>query len=523
MRRGLAFSIAAGVVLLALAGCGRSYLMQGEREAWRHEAEETCMKSGAVTVGTVQIDPIEGPGMCGMDFPLKVSALAESSPAMSYGEDLRPPASIPNGGNDMPQWPPTQRYASPARVAPVQRAPIEGAPVAGQRMRWVPGPQGVDIEQDGAGQADQPMSLSPSESGAQPAAPTYQSAPYQQPTYQQPSTVPPYRSAPQYVAPRDTYMQQPSAPQTIPSRAQPQSYSYPSRQQPAAYPRQAPMAAPSARAMPDDIPDDAEVPPGGSAGAPLQRTQPAYNAPAYQPPPQQRELPRLGPQRSQNMSAIPPAALQPTATLACPLVSALDRWVSEGVQPAAMHWFGSPVAEIHQIGGYNCRGMVGGSGVSEHSFGNALDVAGFTLANGRNITVKDGWHGRPEEQGFLHDVQLYACETFTTVLAPGYNIYHYDHIHVDLMHRRAGYRPCRPEAIPGEVAAAQARAKYAAHSRGPAYTGSIGDSSDVKGEPNAVPGADGDVIVDDGNEQTPPVHVPKYLGHAMAEDRLTIH
>ena len=63
-------------MLLALAGCGRSYLMQGEREAWRHDAEETCMKSGAVTVGTVQIEPIEGPGMCGMDFPLKVSALA---------------------------------------------------------------------------------------------------------------------------------------------------------------------------------------------------------------------------------------------------------------------------------------------------------------------------------------------------------------------------------------------------------------------------------------------------------------
>ena len=53
MRRGLAFAIAGGVVLLALAGCGRSYLMQGERAAWRHDAEETCLKSGAVAVGTV--------------------------------------------------------------------------------------------------------------------------------------------------------------------------------------------------------------------------------------------------------------------------------------------------------------------------------------------------------------------------------------------------------------------------------------------------------------------------------------
>ena len=111
--------------------------------------------------------------------------------------------------------------------------------------------------------------------------------------------------------------------------------------------------------------------------------QPAYNAPVYQPP--AREPPRLGPMRGPNLAALQPAALQPPATLACPIVSALDRWVSEGVQPAALHWFGSPVTSIHQIGGYSCRGMVGGSGVSEHSFGNALDVAGFTLADGRKI------------------------------------------------------------------------------------------------------------------------------------------
>ncbi len=108
-------------MLLALAGCGRSYLMQGERASWRHEAEETCLKSGAVKVGVVQVDPIEGPGMCGADFPLKVSALGEA-PAMSYGDDLRPPAAIPNGSSaDMPNWPPSEpRYAPPVRVAPVQ-------------------------------------------------------------------------------------------------------------------------------------------------------------------------------------------------------------------------------------------------------------------------------------------------------------------------------------------------------------------------------------------------------------------
>jgi hypothetical protein len=136
----------------------------------------------------------------------------------------------------------------------------------------------------------------------------------------------------------------------------------------------------------------------------------------------------------------------------------------------------------------------GTSSMSEHAFGDALDIAGFTLVDGRKITVKDGWHGTPEEQGFLHDVQLYACQTFTTVLAPGYNVYHYDHIHVDLMHRRAGYRPCRPEAIPGEVVAARARAVYAAKHGAPAYTGSVTRTSKL---PVAVPGQDGYVAGDD--------------------------
>ena len=126
--------------------------MQGERPAWRHEAEETCLKSGAVKIGVVQAEPIEGPGMCGADFPIKVSALGEA-PAMSYGDDLRPPASIPNAGSDMPRWP-AGEPRSPRR--PPRVAPVQSAPVHGETLRWVPGPPGVDIQREGA-----PMSLSP--------------------------------------------------------------------------------------------------------------------------------------------------------------------------------------------------------------------------------------------------------------------------------------------------------------------------------------------------------------------------
>ena len=70
---------------------------------------------------------------------------------------------------------------------------------------------------------------------------------------------------------------------------------------------------------------------------------------------------------------------------------------------------------------------------------------------------KDGWKGSPEEQGFLRDVQGSACDQFTTVLAPGSNRFHYDHIHVDLMRRASGRRICQPGAVDGEVVASRAR------------------------------------------------------------------
>ena len=105
-----------------------------------------------------------------------------------------------------------------------------------------------------------------------------------------------------------------------------------------------------------------------------------------------------------------------------------------------------------------------GAHISEHAFGNALDIAAFVLADGHRITVKDGWNGSPEEQGFLRDVQGSACDQFTTVLAPGSNQFHYDHIHVDLMRRASGRRICQPGAVDGEVVASLARKnpRYAA-------------------------------------------------------------
>jgi hypothetical protein len=197
----------------------------------------------------------------------------------------------------------------------------------------------------------------------------------------------------------------------------------------------------------------------------------------YSPPDAQPLAPlRLGPAQANPVAAVGPVAVRPAATLACPIVSALDRWLADSVQPAATRWFGARVVEIKQISAYSCRGMNGNASahISEHAFGNALDIAAFTLADGRRITVKDGWRGLPEEQGFLRDVQAAACQQFSTVLAPGSNAYHYDHIHVDLMRRASRRVVCEPQAISGEEIAARAGARNPYASREPFVTGSLG-------------------------------------------------
>jgi hypothetical protein len=80
----------------------------------------------------------------------------------------------------------------------------------------------------------------------------------------------------------------------------------------------------------------------------------------------------------------------------------------------------------------------------------------------------------PEEQGFLREVQGAACQQFNTVLAPGSNVYHYDHIHVDLMRRSSRRIICQPAAVSGEEIASRAAQRSPYASREPSVTGSLG-------------------------------------------------
>ena len=116
MTRGVRWNLVNSLVLVALvavAGC--SHYMLAEREPWRHEAELACLNSGAVndTAGRVRISAIEGPGACGIDYPLRVSALGESAP-LSYDDEPVPPGAIPNAS--MPQNWPRRVGAAPSSV-----------------------------------------------------------------------------------------------------------------------------------------------------------------------------------------------------------------------------------------------------------------------------------------------------------------------------------------------------------------------------------------------------------------------
>ena len=145
-------------------------------------------------------------------------------------------------------------------------------------------------------------------------------------------------------------------------------------------------------------------------------------------------------------------AVEPRARLGCPMIPALERWMMETVQPAAMANFGSQVIQIKNMASYGCRSRNNqrGAPLSEHSFANALDIGAFRLADGREVMVKSGWKGAPEEQMFLRQVLAGACKVFTTVLGPGSDAFHYDHFHLDLrLHDAYGRRRiCKPVPSP---------------------------------------------------------------------------
>ena len=145
------------------------------------------------------------------------------------------------------------------------------------------------------------------------------------------------------------------------------------------------------------------------------------------------------------VSAIGGVALDGTKTMNCATIYAASRWLEEVVQPAAESAFGSRVTRINVPSTYACRprNNVRGAKLSEHGMGNAIDISTFALNDGRSVNVEQGWFGRSDERRFLQTVRSEACGRFNTVLGPGSDAYHKNHIHLDLQQHRNGGTYCR--------------------------------------------------------------------------------
>lgn len=116
----------------------------------------------------------------------------------------------------------------------------------------------------------------------------------------------------------------------------------------------------------------------------------------------------------------------------CELAQRFAGWAQFGIARAAEQMLGSPLVRIETMGSYSCRTIAGSAKLSQHAHANAIDIAAFVLADGRRITVKQGWNGSNQEQAFLRTIHASACKRFGTVLGPDYNAAHRDHLHVDM-------------------------------------------------------------------------------------------
>ena len=117
--------------------------------------------------------------------------------------------------------------------------------------------------------------------------------------------------------------------------------------------------------------------------------------------------------------------------LTCPAANSLAGWARYGVDRAARQILGSPIARIETMGSYSCRNIAGSAKRSAHARAEALDIGAFVLADGRRISVRNGWNGTREERAFLRVVHRSACKRFGTVLGPDYNKAHEDHLHLE--------------------------------------------------------------------------------------------
>jgi hypothetical protein len=127
-------------------------------------------------------------------------------------------------------------------------------------------------------------------------------------------------------------------------------------------------------------------------------------------------------------------ALSSSFLASCPLAVAYAMFEHHSLQSAALAVYGQKVARLDHLGSFACRNVYNreSGALSRHASADALDIAGFRLADGRSISVLKDWPKQNQDAQFLRQVRDGACEAFSVVLSPDYNAAHRNHFHVDV-------------------------------------------------------------------------------------------
>lgn len=143
---------------------------------------------------------------------------------------------------------------------------------------------------------------------------------------------------------------------------------------------------------------------------------------------------------AQGIEVIPPA------TIRCETARALADWMTDFVVPASERLSArGALTGIENGSGHICRrrNNLPDGKLSEHAFGNAFDLMAFRFADGSRIAVEPREADGSMAEAFQDAVRATACLEFATVLGPGSNEAHADHLHFDIIARKSGYRVCQ--------------------------------------------------------------------------------
>lgn len=144
---------------------------------------------------------------------------------------------------------------------------------------------------------------------------------------------------------------------------------------------------------------------------------------------------------------LPGIKLSPEATFRCETALQLAHMTRETIIPAARIALADKgeLKAIQQASAYVCRNRNSAASgkISEHAYGNAIDIAGLEFDKGSVPMVIAAQDDATLPAAFQRSLNAAACLYFTTVLSPGSDDAHKDHLHLDVIERKSGYRFCR--------------------------------------------------------------------------------